>query len=141
MIDDVEQWLKELDLAKYREAFAENEIAFGDLADLTEDDLKEIGLPIGPRRRALRVIADLAAQRHEPLAATDAETPEPSQVILAAERRQLTVMFCDLVGSTALSRQLDPEDLRDLMRRYPYNSTTIVEAVIIATVDLPYPFF
>ncbi len=63
MTGDIEQWLEALDLTKYREAFAENEIALGDLSELTEDDLKEMGLPIGPRRRALKAIAELDTQR------------------------------------------------------------------------------
>ena len=87
MAGDIDQWLEVLDLTKYRDAFAENEIAFGDLAELTENDLKEIGLPMGPRRRALRAIAELGVQRHGPLGVADAETPKPSQVSPAAERR------------------------------------------------------
>ncbi len=118
MTGDIEQWLEALDLIKYRDAFAANEIAVGDLSELTEDDLKEMGLPIGPRRRALKAIAELDAQRHTPPGAASAEIAEQSQLSPAAERRQLTIMFCDLVGSTALSRQLDPEDHRDIMRRY-----------------------
>ncbi len=118
MADDIEQWLEVLGLTKYRAAFAENEVAFGDLSELTEDDLKDMGLPIGPRRRVLKAIAELDVQRHSQSGAAAAETPEQSQVSPAAERRQLTVMFCDLVGSTALSQELDPEDLREVMRRY-----------------------
>ena len=118
MTGDIEKWLEALDFIKYRDAFAANEIAFGDLSELTEEDLKEMGLPIGPRRRALKAIAELDAQRHTPPGAASAGIAEPSQVSPAAERRQLTVMFCDLVGSTELSRRLDPEDLREVMRRY-----------------------
>ena len=110
---DIETWLEALDLANYRDAFARNEIAFGDLPELTEADLKEMGLPIGPRRRALKAIAAL-----DDTDAAPAETALSPVAGRAAERRQLTVMFCDLVGSTAMSQQLDPEDLRDVMRRY-----------------------
>ena len=110
---NIASWLEALDLSNYREAFAENEIALGDLSELTEDDLKEMGLPIGPRRRALKAIAALGSTGP----AAD-EKPLATLTSRAAERRQLTVMFCDLVGSTALSQQLDPEDLREIMRRY-----------------------
>ena len=106
MAVDIEQWLEALGLTKYRYAFVENEISYGDLSELTEGDLKEVGLPIGPRRRALTAIAELSAH-----------IPKPSIARPAAERRQLTVMFWDLVGSTVLSRQLDPGGLRDIMRR------------------------
>jgi len=126
MESDVEQWLEAHDLAKYRDAFAENEIAYGDLAELTEDDLKEMGLPIGPRRRALKAIAALDGQRHPQPDALIAEISERTGSP-AAERRQLTVMFCDLVGSTELSRQLDPEDLREVLRRY---QDTVAGAVV-----------
>ncbi len=118
MTGDIEQWLEALDLIKYRDAFAANEIALGDLSELTEDDLKDMGLPIGPRRRALKAIAELDGQRHTPPGAASAEITERSQVSPAAERRQLTVMFCELVGSTELLGRLDPEDLREVMRRY-----------------------
>ncbi|CTQ52318.1 Adenylate cyclase 2 [Roseibium album] len=116
MTDRLDDWLADLDLSKYREAFTENEIVFGDIALLTEDDLKEVGLPVGPRRRALEAIAKLGnGQLPAPVKTPVLVQPNLSPVV---ERRHLTVMFCDLVGSTQLSRQLDPEDLRDVMRRY-----------------------
>ena len=80
MASDIEQWLEALELAKYRDAFAENEIAFEDLSELTDDDLKEMGLPIGPRRRALKAIAELDAQRRPSPGARSAETGEQSRV-------------------------------------------------------------
>ncbi len=114
MADDIRQWLEDLGLGKYGDVFVENEITLRELDDLNDDDLQQLGLPMGPRKRLLRAIGDATAnvdQGGSP--AEGAQSPAP-----AAERRQLTVMFCDLVGSTALSRQLDPEDLRDIMRRY-----------------------
>ena len=113
MKKDIKSWLEALDLSSYRDTFTVNEISVGDLAELTEDDLKEMGLPIGPRRRALKAIAALASAE-----TVAGEGPASSAAGQAPERRQLTVMFCDLVGSTALSQQLDPEDLREVMRRY-----------------------
>ncbi len=110
MTGDIQRWLDSLGLAKYGEVFAENEIDFGVLTHLDEDDLKDLGLPMGPRKKLLAAIAEL--ETSAPAAAG------PDMVAREAERRQLTVMFVDLVGSTALSERLDPEDLRDVMRRY-----------------------
>ncbi len=110
---DIKQWLKNLDLEEYVEAFADNNIDDRVLADLTSDDLKDIGVSsVGHRRLLLGAIAKLGNAAEPSPAVAQTIPPAP------AERRQLTVMFCDLVGSTALSRQLDPEDLRDVMRRY-----------------------
>ncbi len=115
MADDIGSWLEDLDLAKYAHIFVENEVGPRDLPHITDDDLKELGLPLGPRKRILGAIDALI---HE-------ETPEREENAAAgrvpssqAERRQLTVMFCDLVGSTELSGRLDPEDLSVVMRHY-----------------------
>src|SRR5258708_2296734 len=112
MTIDVGRWLRGLGLGQYEDAFRENEIDEKVLTSLTQEDLKEIGVgPVGHRRRLLDAIALL---RGEP--ATKAPPPEalsvspkPSQD--TAERRQVTVLFSDLVGSTALSARMDPEDL------------------------------
>ena len=114
--DDVEavgRWLDELGLGAYAEVFAESGIDFEVLPDLTDADLRELGLPLGPRKKLLKAIAALSDRdsRIEPAAAAVVRAAE-------AERRQLTVLFCDLVGSTELSARLDPEDLRDVMRAY-----------------------
>ncbi|MFP6749376.1 MAG: adenylate/guanylate cyclase domain-containing protein, partial [Alphaproteobacteria bacterium] len=85
-----------------------------ELPAITDDDLKELGLPLGPRRRILMATRTAQAATPEPAGRGQGEAAPASE----AERRQLTVMFCDLVGSTALSQQLDPEDLRDIMRAY-----------------------
>lgn len=125
MADSIESWLEVLDLKKYLDAFVENEVAFGDLTTLTEADLKEMGLPIGPRRRALRAIDELDGEYTAQLGTSDDGPTEP--LVAAAERRQLTVMFCDLVGSTELSQKLDPEDLRDILRTYQETAKTVIE--------------
>ncbi len=116
-MDDIRQWLEGLGLGEYADAFEENLIDADVLPTLTSDDLKEIGVQaVGIRRKLLNATAALnASDGMQDVAGTGAV---PDQRPTAAERRQLTVMFCDLVGSTALSRQLDPEDLRDVMRRY-----------------------
>ena len=110
---EIAQWLRDLGLEQYAKAFRENAIDAKILPTLTADDLRDIGVTlIGHRRRLLNAIADLATETSRAIvtsAAPEAKTPE---------RRQLTVMFCDLVGSTALSRQFDPEDLRTLFGAY-----------------------
>src|SRR6516165_1762447 len=107
---DIAAWLRRLGLERYVSTFRDNEIDWGVLPKLTSDDLREIGVvAIGHRRRLLDAIAALAS---EPPPAPDS----PGRA--DAERRQLTVMFCDLVGSTELSARLDPEDLREVISAY-----------------------
>jgi class 3 adenylate cyclase len=113
MARDIGKWLEGLGLAKYAGLFAENEIDLDILADLTESDFKDLSIPLGDRKRLLRAIASLSDGSGE----SSVPAPRPAPAV-EAERRQLTVMFCDLVGSTELSRRLDPEDLREVMRRY-----------------------
>jgi class 3 adenylate cyclase len=113
---DVGDWLRSLGLGQYEPAFRTNEIDERVLPSLTTEDLKDLGVSlVGHRRRLLDAIAALAAEvPAAPVTAAPREGPTPSQ----AERRQLTVMFCDLVGSTALSTRFDPEDLRELIGDY-----------------------
>jgi len=103
---DVGTWLRGLGLRQYEGTFRESEIEADVLPELTEADLEKLGLPLGPRKRILKAIANLADADKASGAASLAR-PSPED---AAERRQLTVMFCDLAGSTALSARLDPED-------------------------------
>ena len=118
-------WLSELGLAQYADALTDQDIDFRSVDYLTEEDLKELGLSIGHRRVLLAAVAARKkAESNGERVPTD-NKPSTSQLSAAsyrypghAERRQLTIMFCDLVGSTPLSRQLDPEVLRDVMRRY-----------------------
>ena len=108
---DIGQWLRGLGLQSYEQAFRDNGIDFDVLPRLTADDLKEIGvLAVGDRRKILDAIGEVAARA----SADHSSTEMPHQ----AERRQLTVMFCDLVASTALSARLDPEDLQEVLRAY-----------------------
>src|SRR6516162_1129983 len=139
---DIAAWLRGLGLERYEAAFRENEIDWALLPKLTADDLKDLGMGlVGHRRKLLEAIAELSAADVPP----DPIPPTaPSDVILfptpgtsfpgarpgapahtaetraavEAERRQLTIMFCDLVGSTPLSTRLDPEDLRDVIGAY-----------------------
>ncbi len=115
MAVDIGEWLVELGLENYAESFVENDVDFRALPHLDQEDLKELGVSLGHRKVILAEISKLHTA--EPVAeAPKAAAPETSST--AAERRQLTVMFCDLVGSTELSGRLDPEDLQDVMRRY-----------------------
>ena len=111
---DVAGWLQGLGLGRYESVFRENDIDGDVLQGLTADDLKDLGVTsIGHRRKLLDAIAALYVNVPPPAAASlAASTPA------AAERRQLTVMFCDLVGSTELSSRLDPEDLREVIGAY-----------------------
>jgi class 3 adenylate cyclase len=108
---DIAAWLHSLGMQQYEEAFRDNAIDAEVLPELTADDLKDLGVSLVGHRRKL--LAAIAALRSEV-----GPVPETAVAAQAAERRQLTVMFCDLVGSTALSACLDPEDLREIIAAY-----------------------
>ncbi len=114
----VREWLASLELSEYADRFDEHRVDFSILQDLTDKDLKEeLGIaPLGDRRRLLRAIAKLAGATSSttPNLAPESETCPRDE----AERRQVTVMFADLVGSTALSAGMDPEDLREVISVY-----------------------
>ena len=114
-MQQVADWLKKLGMSEYRGRFAENGINVAALPHLTDQDLKDIGVLLGHRRVMLAAISKLAGAppaTPEPTARTE---PKPQDT---AERRQVTVMFADLVGSTALSARTDPEDLREVISAY-----------------------
>lgn len=94
-----------LGMSEYAQRFAENRVDFQVLPDLTDHDLEKLGVILGDRRKMLRAIANLEAHKITLAAAAPAAPPRDT-----AERRQVTVMFSDLVGSTALSARMDPED-------------------------------
>jgi class 3 adenylate cyclase len=112
---EIADWLKGLGLERYEQLFAENLIDASVLRDLTEQDLEKIGVPLGHRKKLLRAIGELEAGSSAGSTIGARAAPAPQET---AERRQLTVMFCDLVGSTALSAKLDPEDLRGIIGSY-----------------------
>jgi hypothetical protein len=128
---DIGSWLRGLGLGQYEAVFRENEIEADVLSDLTELDLEKLGLPLGPRKRLLKAIANLTADSAAPsnpaprLSATPSTRQPPPESL--AERRQVTVMFSDLVGSTALSARMDPEDLRDVIAAYQKCVTETVQ--------------
>ncbi|WP_164936977.1 adenylate/guanylate cyclase domain-containing protein [Bradyrhizobium vignae] len=114
----IAEWLEKLGLAQYAERFAQNGIDIGVLPELMDEDFDKLGVLLGHRRKMLRAIADL-----DP-AASIASPVHPHD----AERRHLTVMFCDLVGSTALSARLDPEDMWEVIRAYRAACASVVAA-------------
>jgi class 3 adenylate cyclase len=134
-MQQVSDWLEKLGLGQYAQRFAENDISFSVLPDLTDQDLKEVGVSLGHRRQLLRAIADLSVAEKgasKPAAAAATSTPKPIElapipttvapptaaVEAAGERRYLTVMFCDLVDSTSIAATLDAEEWRDLVGGY-----------------------
>jgi class 3 adenylate cyclase len=118
---DAAEWLASIGLGAYAQRFAENGIDLSTVRDLTEQDLKDLGVLLGHRRKMLRAIAEFDEAAPAP-AETATEPVRPQE----AERRHLTVMFCDLVGSTALSARLDPEDMRMLIGEYHSCITEVI---------------
>ena len=119
-MQQIAAWLEKLGMSEYAQRFAENDIDFTILGDLTDQDLEKIGVAsLGHRRKLLRALGDLKdAKKSEPgvsIAAVARASPRQQDT---AERRQVTVMFSDLVGSTALSARMDPEDLREVISAY-----------------------
>ena len=112
------EWLREAGLERYESVLAENDIDFRVLRKLTESDLKELGLTLGHRKNFLEAVAVLDSQARPALAIDQTQALSSTAAPSGGERRQLTVMFCDLVGSTALSEKLDPEELRSLLHDY-----------------------
>jgi class 3 adenylate cyclase/predicted ATPase len=119
-MQQIADWLENLGLGQYAQRFAENDIDFDILSDLTDQDLEKIGVTsLGHRRKLLRTIANLkGGEEITPAVAVAAAPPAAPRAPDTAERRQVTVMFSDLVGSTALSARMDPEDLRELISAY-----------------------
>src|ERR1700730_10435992 len=116
---DLGAWLRNLGLGQYEAIFRENEIDDTVLRSLTAEDLKELGVgPLGHRRKLLDAIAALRADANAKAPASDALPAIDITTKDTAERRQVTVMFSDLVGSTALSARMDPEDLREVISAY-----------------------
>ena len=121
------EWLNEIGLAQYAELLEKNAVDLEVLPELSEQDLADLGIPLGHRKRLLKALKDATSSEGrvalgQPLPpaipAADTSSPNVDATAPAGERRQLTVMFCDLVGSTALSEKLDPEELRSLLHNY-----------------------
>jgi class 3 adenylate cyclase/predicted ATPase len=123
---DLGEWLRGLGLDRYEATFKENGVDTEVLPDLTDSDLEKLGVLLGHRKRLLKAIAGLSsAHRAESALGQPATKVEPKPHD-NAERRQLTVMFCDLVGSTAMSTRLDPEDMRGVIAAYQKCCTRLI---------------
>jgi class 3 adenylate cyclase len=124
---NVVKWLEGLGLAQYAAAFAENDVDFAILSNLTDADLKELGISsLGHRKRLLAAIAERSM--------TAPSSPRQDNGSPGGERRQVTILFADLCGFTAISRTLDPEEVRELLDRY----TALVDGIVVGyggTVD------
>jgi class 3 adenylate cyclase len=114
-MQQIADWLEKLGMSEYAGRFAENRIDFSVLRDLTDQDLKDLGVVLGDRRKILRAISELAGAAP---ATSQVHAVTAPKLQDTAERRQVTVMFSDLVGSTALSTRMDPEDLREVISAY-----------------------
>ena len=117
-MEDLERWLSAAGLAQLAPVLRAHDVDLTILADLGEADFEKIGISLGLRKKLLKAIREQGlAEEAKPPASEPAAVDAPGSVSVA-ERRYLTVMFCDLVGSTALSAQLDPEELRDVQVRH-----------------------
>ncbi len=147
-MSEIRAWLEAIDLGEYAASFEEEQVLIEDLPELTSDDLKEMGLPLGPRKRVLKAArgdksGTPASPVPEPVSTTPRTVEDRSPVLAGTSpengnakrripsragggRRQLTVMFCDLVDSTALSGRLDPEDLRSVVRAYQDTAAAVI---------------
>ena len=115
-MQQIADWLEKLGMSEHAQRFADSRIDdVSILRDLTDQDFKDIGVPLGHRRKMLRAITEMFGTASSQMRSASASEPKPRD---DAERRQLTVMFCDLVGSTVLSRRLDPEEMREVIRAY-----------------------
>jgi SAM domain (Sterile alpha motif)/Adenylate and Guanylate cyclase catalytic domain len=122
-MQDLAQWLEKLGMSEYAQRFAEDRIDFSVLPDLTDQDLEKLGVVLGDRRKILRAIANLgktadaaAPASSEPALPIAPTVTPPAEA--AGERRDVTVMFCDLVDSTGIAAKLDAEEWRDLVGGY-----------------------
>jgi class 3 adenylate cyclase len=115
---DVASWLRNLGLEQYEATFRENAIDFSVLPDVTDQDLEKLGVLLGHRRKLLRAIVNLETRAKTAPDASTVRASADTSPRDTAERRQVTVMFSDLVGSTALSARMDPEDLREVISAY-----------------------
>jgi class 3 adenylate cyclase/predicted ATPase len=118
IVPNFREWLEAHGLGQYSTVFAAHDIDFDVLAELSDADLERLGLSLGHRRRLQRAVAARGDEARTPVAASRAASQSGAHEARAAERRQVTVMFCDLVGSTELANVLDPEDMGDLIHRF-----------------------
>lgn len=122
---DVRAWLDGLGLGKYTAVFEDNDVDLDVVPMLTDEELRDLGLPLGARKKILQAAKNLPPQKAAPPLAA---SPGKQAGAIGPERRQITVMFSDIVGSTALAEQLDAEDLRAVLMAYQQSSAEAVES-------------
>jgi class 3 adenylate cyclase len=122
-VDDIDKWLNDLGLGRYADTFARNEIDIGSLQLLSDQDLRAMRVPLGPRKRILAAIESLTTLNAQEAAPAESEDPSTAP----AERRQLTILFCDLVASTEYADRMDPEDFRRLIQMYLKRCSAVVK--------------
>ncbi len=115
---DVQQWLEKIGLAQYADLFAKNDIDWEILAELNEQDLEKLGVSLGHRKKLIKAISEARSASLQAPKRLDEAQATIGTANARAERRHLTVLLCDLVGSTALSARLDPEDLRGILHEF-----------------------
>src|ERR1700744_5301008 len=127
-MSDIRDWLGRHKLEQYADAFEANDIDLDILPELNDGDLEKLGVSLGNRRRLLKGIADggSAAAKQDFVPKQDLPEPKAPEPAADAERRQVTVMFCDMVGSTALSGTVDCELLGDVIRRYQDTTAGVI---------------
>ena len=123
MAEDIAQWLDKLGLGDYAQAFVDNGIGLDVLARLSEDDLKELGLNLGDRRRLQAALEPSDLVTEQPTGVREKPTPTPRR---DAERRQVTVLFADLCGYTRLSNEIDAEEVHATLGRFVDRADTII---------------
>ena len=125
---DLEDWLRSLGLERHGAVFRENLVDGDVLPELMEDDLEKLGIPLGDRKRLMRAIKAFSNPPEVERPPVQAQRPAGESRTVSAERRQLTILFCDLVGSTTLSTQLDHEDMRDAVHAYHRCCSAVIGA-------------
>src|SRR5215475_13210606 len=130
MAEDLRSWLSGIGLGGHADCFAENGVDWDVLHELTETDLKELGLSLGDRKRLLKAIGRLKTIQPapEPVEAPRRVVVDGVQPNVVGERRSITVMFVDLVGSTPMSERLDPEDMREVLAAFHAGCAAAIEA-------------
>ena len=128
MAEDLRSWLSRIGLGCHADCFAENGVDWDVLRELSEADLKELGLSLGDRKRLLKAICELKSLEPAPVEPPRHVAVEGVQPNVVAERRTITVMFVDLVGSTPMSEQLDPEDMREVLGAFRAGCAAAIEA-------------